>query len=161
MLDYAKTMATLKAINEVFKGEEFTTRQYKKEIASRGDCYATLQGVSHLIEKSREEYFDLPETAHVENETVYTYNGQRISWSEARTLKKIGLEVLEEEKPVQGVRYYYVLKPLDKGYLKRQIASDRHDAYHSMCKYEELYNGAKKRLEALNELYTMLDEEEE
>ena len=158
MLDYNKLMNTLKVLADVYGEKEFTSKEYKFMAKTHENVYQAMGAISDLLDVVRVEFFDLPESANVEDTTCYYYEGKRLDCHVAQALVKAGFNVEEKVEPVQGRRYYYKLKSVDLAQYKRTALRDLANAKRSMLKYEERYNNAKKRVEMLEELIDSMEE---
>ena len=158
MLDYNKLMNTLKVLADVYGEKEFTSKEYKSMAKTRANVYKSMEAVSDLLDVVRVEYFDLPESANVENTTRYYYEDKELDYYGAKALIKAGFNVEERAEPVQGRRYYYKLKSIDLKDYKHAALNDLAEAKESLLNYEERYNNAKKRVEALEALIDSMEE---
>lgn len=158
MLDYNKLMNTLKVLADVYGEKEFTSKEYKSMAKTHENVYQAMGAISDLLDVVRVEFFDLPESANVEDITCYYYEGKRLTCHCAQDLIKAGFNVEERVEPVQGRRYYYKLKSIDLTQYKRIALKDLACAKRSMLKYEEHYNNAKKRVEMLETLIDSMEE---
>lgn len=158
MLDYSKLMNTLKVLADVYGEKEFTSKEYKSMAKTHENVYQAMGAISDLLDVVRVEFFDLPESANVEDITCYYYEGKKLTYHCAQDLIKAGFNVEERVEPVQGRRYYYKLKSVDLTQYKRTALRDLADAKKSMLNYEERYNNAKKRVEMLETLINNMEE---
>lgn len=158
MLDYSKLMNTLKVLADVYGEKEFTSKEYKSMAKTHENVYQTMGAISDLLDVVRVEFFDLPESVNVEDTTCYYYEGKKLDCHVAQALIKAGFNVEEKIEPVQGMRYYYKLKSVDLKQYKRTALRDLANAKKSMLNYEEHYNNAKKRVEALEALIDSMGE---
>ena len=158
MLDYNKLMNTLKVLADVYGEKEFTSKEYKSMAKTRANVYKSMEAVSDLLDVVRVEFFDLPYSANVEDITCYYYEGKKLDYNVAKALIKAGFNVEERVEPVQGIRYYYKLKSIDLKQYKRTALNDLAEAKKSLLNYEERYNNAKKRVEALEALIDSMEE---
>lgn len=158
MLDYNKLMNTLKVLADVYGEKEFTSKEYRSMAKTRANVYKSMEAVSDLLDVVRVEFFDLPESANVEDITCYYYEGKKLDYNVAKALIKAGFNVEERVEPVQGRRYYYKLKSVDLKQYKRKALRDLAEAKESLLNYEERYNNAKKRVEALEALIDSMGE---
>lgn len=158
MLDYNKLMNTLKVLADVYGEKEFTSKEYRSMAKTRANVYKSMEAVSDLLDVVRVEFFDLPESANVEDITCYYYEGKKLDYNVAKALIKAGFNVEERVEPIQGRRYYYKLKSVDLKQYKRKALRDLAEAKESLLNYEERYNNAKKRVEALEALIDSMGE---
>ena len=158
MLDYSKLINTLKVLADVYGEKEFTSKQYQSMARKQDNVYQAIGTISDFLDVVRVEFFDLPESANVEDITCYYYEGKKLDCHVAQALIKAGFNVEERVEPVQGRRYYYKLKSVDLAQYKRTALRDLADAKRSMLNYEERYNNAKKRVEMLEELINNMGE---
>lgn len=158
MLDYSKLMNTLKVLADVYGEKEFTSKEYKSMAKTRANVYKSMEAVSDLLDVVRVEFFDLPESANVKDITCYYYEGKKLDYNVAKALIRAGFNVEERVEPVQGRRYYYKLKSVDLKQYKRTALRDLAEAKESLLNYEERYNNAKKRVEALEALIDSIGE---
>ena len=158
MLDYNKLMNTLKVLADVYGEKEFTSKEYKSMAKTHENVYQAMGAISDLLDVVRVEFFDLPESAKVEDITCYYYEGKKLDYNVAQALIKAGFDVEEKVEPVQGRRYYYKLKSIDLKQYKRSALRDLADAKKALLNYEERYNNAKKRVEALEALIDTMGE---
>ena len=157
MLDYSKLMNTLKVLADVYGEKEFTSKQYQSMARKQDNMYQAMEAISDFLDVVRVEFFDLPESANVEDITCYYYEGKKLDCHVAQALIKAGFNVEERVEPVQGRRYYYKLKSVDLAQYKRTALRDLADAKRSMLNYEERYNKAKKRVETLESLIDSME----
>lgn len=158
MLDYSKLMNTLKVLADVYGEKEFTSKQYQSMARKQDNVYQAIGAVSDFLDVVRVEFFDLPESANVEDITCYYYENKKLTYHCAQDLIKAGFNVEERVEPVQGRRYYYKLKSVDLKQYKRTALKDLADAKRSMLNYKERYNNAKKRVETLEALVDSMGE---
>ena len=158
MLDYSKLMNTLKVLADTYGEKEFTSKQYQSMARKQDNVYQAIGTISDFLNVVRVEFFDLPESANVEDITCYYYEGKKLDCHVAQALVKAGFNVEERVEPVQGRRYYYKLKSVDLKQYKRTALNDLAEAKRSMLNYEERYNNAKKRVEMLEELIDSMGE---
>ena len=158
MLDYNKLMNTLKVLADTYGEKEFTSKEYKSMAKTHENVYQAMGAISDLLDVVRVEFFDLPESANVEDITCYYYENKRLTYHVAQGLIEAGFNVEERVEPVQGRRYYYKLKSVDLKQYKRTALNDLAEAKRSMLNYEERYNNAKKRVEMLEALIDSMGE---
>ena len=158
MLDYSKLMNTLKVLADVYGEKEFTSKQYQSMARKQDNMYQAMGAISDFLDVVRVEFFDLPESANVEDITCYYYEGKKLDSNVAKALIKAGFDVEERVEPLQGRRYYYKLKSIDLKKYKRAALNDLADAKESLANYEKRYNNAKKRVEALEALIDSIGE---
>ena len=157
MLDYSKLINTLKVLADVYGEKEFTSKQYQSMARKQDNMYQAMEAISDFLDVVRVEFFDLPESANVDDITCYYYEGKKLDSNVAKALIKAGFDVEERVEPVQGRRYYYKLKSIDLKQYKRAALNDLADAKESLAKYEKRYNNAKKRVEALEALIDSME----
>ena len=158
MLDYSKLMNTLKVLANVYGEKEVTSKQYQSMARKQDNMYQAMEAISDFLDVVRVEFFDLPESANVDDITCYYYEGKKLDSNVAKALIKAGFDVEERVEPVQGRRYYYKLKSIDLKQYKRAALNDLADAKVSLANYEKRYNNAKKRVEALEALINSVEE---
>lgn len=158
MLDYSKLMNTLKVLADVYGEKEFTSKEYQYMARKQDNVYQAIGAVSDFLDVVRVEFFDLPESACVEDITCYYYEDKKLDHHVAQALIKAGFNVEERVEPVQGRRYYYKLKSVDLKQYKSKALRDLADTKKSMLNYEERYNKAKKRVETLEALIDSMGE---